>query len=110
VKSGEAAAAIAPKAAAINPGSATSISNTSAEIAAANTARKSLTVTNLSLTAMLTVKLAATAVSGAGYCLATASDATHPGGSVTITDYCGVVHGIMSAADATAGNVAVVEV
>jgi hypothetical protein len=110
---------LAGLATAANPGSAVSVSNAAATIAAANAARRSLTITNKSLTAMLTVTLAAltagggqSAVSGASaFLLAPAADATHPGGSVTIDgrDYTGAVNGIMSAADATAGNVGVTE-
>ena len=94
----------------VNGGDAKSVSSASEAIAAANDNRRSLTITNLSTTAMLTVALGQTAVSTKGYNLAPAADATHPGGSVTITDYTGAVNGIMSAADATTGNVAIVEV
>lgn len=103
-------AALTPVAAAHNGGSAVSVSNASTLIAAANAGRRRLSITNRSLTAMLTLNYGGTAVSGAGDCLAPAADAVHPGGSIVITDYSGVVNGIMSAADATAGNVAVVEI
>lgn len=86
------------------------MTNASTLLAAANTARRSLTIRNRSLTAMLTVSLGKAAVSGAGHPLATASDATHPGEGIVIDDFTGAVYGIMSAADATAGNVSVVEV
>jgi hypothetical protein len=93
-----------------NGGSAINVTNASKVIASANPVRRSLTITNLSTSAMLTVAQATPAVSGAGYCLSPATDATHPGDSVTIDNYTGAVYGIMSAADAAAGNVAIVEV
>ena len=93
----------------INGGSVKSISSASAVLAAANDNRRSLFVQNLSTTAMLTVVKGQTAVSKAGYNLCPAASATSPGGNVTIDDYTGAVNGIMSGADATSGNVAVVE-
>lgn len=98
--------------AALNGGSAVSVTSASATLAAINAARKSLTITNLSLTRALTVQCDGTAVAGAGVVLAVAADANHPGGSVTIlgSEYTGIVTGIMNGADATAGNVAVLEV
>jgi hypothetical protein len=99
---------LSPKAAAVNGGSAVSVSNASTTLSAANAARSQVVVTNTSTTAMLTVKLGSGAVSGQGILLAPAVDATHPGGSAVITGYTGIVTGIMSAAGAT--NVAVVEV
>lgn len=95
-----------------NGGSAVSVSNADTTLADANTARKSLTITNLSTTRALTVQCDDTAVAGAGVVLAAAMDANHPGGSVTIlgSEYTGEVSGIMNGADATAGNVAVLEI
>ena len=93
-----------------NKGSAVSVTNSSTTILPLFIGRKSAIITNLSTTAMLTLNLGGTAVSGAGICLAPAADATHPGGSCIIEEYSGAINGIMSAADATAGNVSVVEV
>lgn len=97
---------------ALNGGSAISVSSVSATLAAVNTARKSVTITNLSLTRALTVQCDGTAVAGAGVVLALAADANHPGGTVTIlgSEYTGIVTGIMNGADATANNVAVLEI
>jgi hypothetical protein len=104
-------AKLLPLATANNPGAAVSITNTpSTVVLAANAARRSAIITNRSLTAMLTLSLGGTAVSGAGIPLAPAADATHPGGSVVIDKYTGAINGIMSVADATVGNVAVSEV
>jgi hypothetical protein len=102
--------AIVGKAAAINPGSAVSVSNASATIAAANAARRSITITNRSLTARLDVFKGSPAVAGGGIPLAPAADAEHPGDSVSFSDYTGIVTGIMSALDGTVGNVSVTEV
>lgn len=99
-----------PLATANNPGTKTNVTNASETLFAINAARRSATIQNMSTTAMLSVQLGATAVSGQGINLAPAADATHPGGSVTIDDYTGVIDGIMSVADATAGNVALGEV
>ena len=94
----------------IKPGNVVSISNVSAVVAAANARRRRVSITNRSLVAMLTLNYGGTAISGAGDCLAPAADTTHPGGSIVIDDYTGAINGIMSAADATVGNVAVVEI
>jgi hypothetical protein len=100
---------LTPLATANNPGAAVSVTNASATLLTANASRRSAIIVNRSLTAMLTVKLGSTAVSGSGITLAPAADATHPGGSCVIDDYTGIITGIMSAADATVGNVSVSE-
>jgi hypothetical protein len=93
-------------------GTAMNVTNQSKQIAGANPSRRKLIVTNLSTVAMLTLNCGGNAVSGAGAPLAPASDATHPGGTAVIDgdDWLGAVSGIMSAADATANNVAFVEI
>jgi hypothetical protein len=95
-----------------NGGSAINVTSASKEVVAVNASRIVVTVTNLSLTQMLTLNLGGTAVSGAGIVLSPASDATHPGGRYTVygVEYAGQINGIMSGADATANNVAIVEV
>lgn len=101
---------LSPLAAAAQGDGRKSITNVSGAIAGDNAVRRNITVTNLSTSAVLYVCCAAAAVAGAGIPLAPAADATHPGGSCTIAEYAGAVTGIMSAADATANNVAVLEV
>ena len=92
------------------PGTALNVTNSSKEVLAANAIRRAAIITNLSTTAMLSLSLGGTAVSGKGICLPPAADATHPGGNAAITQYTGAINGIMSAGDATAGNVAVSEI
>jgi hypothetical protein len=79
-------------------------------LCAANAARKTAIITNLSLTAILWIALGATAAAGKGIPLAPAADATHPGGTLTVSgaDYTGAISGITS--DTTAHNVALAEI
>lgn len=82
----------------------------SQSLAAANPARKTLIITNLSLSAVLWIAFGATAVAGKGVPLAPGSSATSPGRTLVISgqDYVGEVSGIIS--DTTANNIAVSEI
>jgi len=108
---GELRVIVDPLATANNGGDAVDVTNTpSVTLLAANSLRRSAIVQNLSTTRMLTVRLGSPAVTLHGINLAPAIDATHPGGSVMITGYTGIITGIMSGADAIADNVSVAEV
>ena len=91
-------------------GDTISISNNSTLIVPVRPWRQSVTIQNLSTTAMLTVSIGKAAQTKKGYNLAPAADGTHPGGMVILTDDDAKdsLYGIMSTADATE-NVSVVE-
>lgn len=96
----------------INGGSSKSVTNANQTICAAVAGRRQVVITNLSLVGALTLKLGATAVAGVGIILATAPVAGQPGGTASIDgpEAASQIDGIMSAADATANNVAIVEI
>jgi hypothetical protein len=97
------AMAVGPAVAANPAGSATG-TGASQLLVAEN---KGSAITNKSLTAVLALALGPTAVAGKGILLAPATDATHPGGTFTISraDYSGPISGIL--ADTTPDNIAI---